>query len=172
MGDLVRLRPGVTAVLVCGLVGSVALQAQEVTIEGRLVLEDNRSISDWRILAGPTIAPELPTDASVTPEADGRFEVEAAATGDVYVCPYFDGRLAADDVVALRLLTGAEPPEELILKYIDLGFAEEDAAIAACAEWVGAEYLISENRHFLSRSELVGFEIVNAETALSLLQSP
>lgn len=64
----------------------------------------------------------------------------------------------------------SEPPGELILKYINLGFAEEDAAIAACAEWVGAEYLISENRHFLSRSERVAFEIVNAETALSLLQ--
>ena len=64
----------------------------------------------------------------------------------------------------------SEPPEELILKYINLGFAEEDAAIAACVEWVGAEYLISENRHFLSRSEQVAFEIVDAETALSLLQ--
>ena len=63
-----------------------------------------------------------------------------------------------------------EPPEELILKYINLGFAEEDAAIAACVEWVGAEYLISENRHFLSRSEQVAFEIVDAETALPLLQ--
>ncbi len=61
----------------------------------------------------------------------------------------------------------AEPPEELIFKYINLGFAEEDAAVAAYAQWVGAEYLISENRHFLSRSELVAFEIVNAETALS-----
>jgi hypothetical protein len=64
----------------------------------------------------------------------------------------------------------SEPPEELILKYINLGFAEEDAAIAACVEWVGAEYLISENRHFLSRSEQVAFEIVDAETAVSLLQ--
>ena len=64
----------------------------------------------------------------------------------------------------------SEPPEELILKYINLGFAEEDAAIAACVEWVGAEHLISENRHFLSRSEQVAFEIVDAETALSLLQ--
>jgi len=64
----------------------------------------------------------------------------------------------------------SEPPEELILKYINLGFAEEDASIAACTEWVGAEYLISENRHFLSRSELVAFEIVDAETTLSLLR--
>ena len=64
----------------------------------------------------------------------------------------------------------SEPPEELILKYINLGFAEEDAAIAACVEWVGAEYLISENRHFLSQSEQVAFEIVDAETAVSLLQ--
>jgi hypothetical protein len=64
----------------------------------------------------------------------------------------------------------AEPPEALVIKYIEFGFAEEDAAIAACAEWIGAEYLVSENRHFLHRSEKLGFEIVNAETALSLLE--
>lgn len=64
----------------------------------------------------------------------------------------------------------SEPPEALVIKYMELGFAEEDAAIAACAEWVGAEYLISENRHFLQRSETLAFEIVNAETALSLLE--
>ena len=64
----------------------------------------------------------------------------------------------------------SDPPEELIVKYIGLGFAEEDAAIAACAEWVGAEYLISENRHFLQYSGTLVFETVNAATALSLIK--
>jgi predicted nucleic acid-binding protein len=50
----------------------------------------------------------------------------------------------------------ADPPVDLVAKYTALGLAEEDAVIAACAEWVGAEYLISENRHFLERSERSG----------------
>jgi hypothetical protein len=62
-----------------------------------------------------------------------------------------------------------DPPVDLVAKYTALGFAEEDAVIAACAEWVGAEYLISENRHFLERLEVTPFAIINAETALGLL---
>jgi len=64
----------------------------------------------------------------------------------------------------------ADPPANLVTKYAALGFAEEDAVIAACTEWVGAEYLISENRHFLERAEVTPFAIINAETALSLLR--
>ena len=64
----------------------------------------------------------------------------------------------------------ADPPADLVAKYTALGFVGGDAVIAACAEWVGAEYLISENRHFLERSEATSFAIINAETALSLLR--
>jgi hypothetical protein len=64
----------------------------------------------------------------------------------------------------------SDPPESLVVKYTGFGFAEEDAAIAACAEWVGANYIVSENRHFLRRSEPLVFEIVDAETALSQLE--
>ena len=63
----------------------------------------------------------------------------------------------------------ADPPANLVAKYAALGFVEEDAVIAACAEWVEAEYLISENRHFLERAEVTPFAIINAETALGLL---
>ena len=38
-----------------------------------------------------------------------------------------------------------------------------DALIAAYAEYVGAEILVSENRHFLSRQTNLPFKIVNAE---------
>jgi hypothetical protein len=65
----------------------------------------------------------------------------------------------------------SDPPESLVVKYMRFGFAEGDAAIAACAEWVGAEYVISENRHFLQRSEQLVFEIIDAEIALSQLQA-
>ena len=62
-----------------------------------------------------------------------------------------------------------DPPANLVAKYTALGFAEEDVVIAACAEWIGAEYLISENKHFLERSDVTPFAIINAETVLSLL---
>lgn len=45
----------------------------------------------------------------------------------------------------------ASIPPELIEKYIALGLpAKADALIGAFTEWVGAQYLISDNRHFLS----------------------
>lgn len=64
----------------------------------------------------------------------------------------------------------ADPPLELIEKHIALGFAEEDAAIAAAAEWAGAEFVISENRHFLQKSRGLTFQTINAETALKWLR--
>ena len=45
----------------------------------------------------------------------------------------------------------ASIPPELIEKYIALGLpAKADALIGAFTEWVGTQYLISDNRHFLS----------------------
>jgi hypothetical protein len=42
-------------------------------------------------------------------------------------------------------------PEELVTKYVALGLPDKaDAFIGAFSEWVGASYLISDNRHFLS----------------------
>ncbi len=63
----------------------------------------------------------------------------------------------------------ADPPQEIIEKHIALGFAEEDAAIAAAAEWVSAEFVISENRHFLQRKIGLSFQTINAEKASELL---
>jgi hypothetical protein len=63
-----------------------------------------------------------------------------------------------------------DPPQEIIEKHIALGFAEEDAAIAAAAEWVGAEFVISENRHFLQRKAGLSFLTIDAERALELLR--
>ncbi|MBN1995881.1 MAG: hypothetical protein JW953_24560, partial [Anaerolineae bacterium] len=61
------------------------------------------------------------------------------------------------------------PPEALVLTYIQRGFSKEDATIAAATEQVQAEYLISENRDFLQRSENLSFRVINAKTALKLL---
>jgi hypothetical protein len=63
----------------------------------------------------------------------------------------------------------ADPPEDLLLSYTAIGFAEEDAAIAASAELIGARYLISENRHFLQHREGLPFETIDAQTALALM---
>jgi hypothetical protein len=63
-----------------------------------------------------------------------------------------------------------EPPEELWLKYLDLGFSEEDAFIGAIAEWVGAKFLVSENRDFLRRLKMGAFEVVDASTILQKLE--
>ena len=62
-----------------------------------------------------------------------------------------------------------EPPEELWLKYVDLGLSEEDAFIGAFAEWAGARFLVSENRHFLHRLKTDAFEVVDALTLLQKL---
>ncbi len=62
------------------------------------------------------------------------------------------------------------PPQEMIEKYMALGFAEEDAAIAAAAEWAAAEFVISENRHFLQKSKGLAFQTINAGTALKWLR--
>lgn len=61
------------------------------------------------------------------------------------------------------------PSETLVLQYVARSFSKEDATIAATAEQIQAEYLISENRHFLQNSEGLPFQVVNAETALTLL---
>ena len=57
----------------------------------------------------------------------------------------------------------SEIPFELGSKYEAMNLKPADALIAAYAEYVGAEILVSENRHFLSRQTNLPFKIVNAE---------
>jgi hypothetical protein len=48
-------------------------------------------------------------------------------------------------------IVDALTPPELVEKYVALGLpAKADALIGAFTEWMGAQYLISDNRHFLS----------------------
>lgn len=62
-------------------------------------------------------------------------------------------------------------PFELGLKYELAGFKYADAFIAAYAEFVGADILVSENRHFLSRQTNLPFKIVNADNCLKLIKA-
>lgn len=53
-------------------------------------------------------------------------------------------------------------PVDLVNKYIALGLREKaDAWIGAFAEWQGAQYLISDNRHFLGELAGEAFEVLN-----------
>lgn len=55
---------------------------------------------------------------------------------------------------------------ELFQKYKNLGFKKGDIAIAAFAEKENADFLISENRHFLKELKTRKFKILNAEQFL------
>ena len=61
-------------------------------------------------------------------------------------------------------------PFELGMKYELVGFKYADAFIAAYAEYVGADILVSENRHFLSSQSNLPFKIANAESCLKLIK--
>ena len=58
-------------------------------------------------------------------------------------------------------------PFELGVRYEAKGLKPADAFIAAYTEWVGAEFLITENRHFLSRQKSLPFKVLTAEKYLS-----
>jgi len=61
-------------------------------------------------------------------------------------------------------------PYELGKKYEIQGFKEADAFIAAYTERIGANYLITENRHFLSKEKELPFRVVTAEGFLDIIK--
>lgn len=60
-------------------------------------------------------------------------------------------------------------PFELGSKYEWQGLKPADAFIAAYTEWVGADVLISENRHFLTRHAVLPFRVMTAHAFLQHL---
>jgi predicted nucleic acid-binding protein len=60
-------------------------------------------------------------------------------------------------------------PFELGVKYEIKGLKPADAFIAAYTEWVGAEVLVTENRHFLNRHTDLPFKVLTAEECLKLI---
>lgn len=62
-------------------------------------------------------------------------------------------------------------PFELGAKYEGLGLKPGDAFIAAYAEYVRAEFLVTENRHFLSRRSDLPFQVVTASECLKCLKT-
>ena len=57
---------------------------------------------------------------------------------------------------------GLKLPIHLLNKYKNLGLKKGDIAIAAFCEAIAAEYLISENRHFLKGIKNTKFKIISA----------
>ncbi len=59
-------------------------------------------------------------------------------------------------------------PFEIGAKYESIGFKDADALIAAYTEWVGADALVTENRHFLTKHTGLPFKVLTAEKYLNL----
>ena len=83
------------------------------------------------------------------------------------------GQIEKDLLVSINTLTkideDTEVPFELGAKYETKGLKPADAFIAAYTEWVGADALVTENRHFLSLHSNLPFKVVTAETCLKLI---
>ncbi len=60
-------------------------------------------------------------------------------------------------------------PFEIVVKYETEGLKPADAFIAAYTEWVGADVLVTENRHFLNHHSDLPFKILTADKCLKLI---
>lgn len=69
-----------------------------------------------------------------------------------------------------RIDEDIEVPFELGVKYESMGLKSADAFISAYTEWVGAEALATENRHFLSRRKDLPFKVLTAKDCLRILK--
>ena len=59
-------------------------------------------------------------------------------------------------------------PTDLVEKYVRFGLpAKADAFIGAFAEWQQIDYLLSDNRHFLSQLKSAAFEVVTPNEFLN-----
>lgn len=62
-------------------------------------------------------------------------------------------------------------PFELGAKYEVKGLKPADALIAAYTEWTGADVLVTENRHFLSRQSTLPFKVLTAQNSLKFIKT-
>ncbi len=60
-------------------------------------------------------------------------------------------------------------PFEIAFKYEIKGLKTADAFIAAYTDWVGADALVTENRHFLNKHPNLPFKVLTAEKCLKLI---
>ena len=76
-------------------------------------------------------------------------------------------------IAFIGALTGIDEdflvPFEIGVRYEQKGLKPPDAFIGAYTEWVGADILVTENRHFLTLHADLPFRILTAENCLKLL---
>ncbi len=70
----------------------------------------------------------------------------------------------------VKIIDESVVPTGLAQKYKRLGLKEADAAIAAVTEFIDADFLVSENRHFLKELEPDNFKVLRADEFLELLK--
>lgn len=70
---------------------------------------------------------------------------------------------------SIHILDISTLPKNLIEKYERKGLRTSDAAIAAFTEYIQADYLLSENRHFLKNLKTTKFSVKNAEQFLEMV---
>lgn len=70
-----------------------------------------------------------------------------------------------------KVIDDNQIPNILLEKYITKSLKKEDAIIGAFTEWVGAKYLISENRHFL-KLNTKDFKVLSAKQFLNRFKVP
>ena len=70
---------------------------------------------------------------------------------------------------SIHILDISTLPKNLIEKYERKGLRTSDAAIAAFTEYIQADYLLSENRHFLKNLKTTKFRVKNAEQFLEMV---
>ena len=77
-----------------------------------------------------------------------------------------ENRIRREMESRLNVVDDSGVPSVLVEKYRNRGMKSADALIAAFTEWINADILISENRHFLTEIEIDEFEVVTAEQFL------
>lgn len=61
-------------------------------------------------------------------------------------------------------------PDQYVKKQRALGLSKEDSIIAGFTEWIGAKFLVTENRHFLKGYHSRSFEILDSKEFLKRLE--
>lgn len=62
-------------------------------------------------------------------------------------------------------------PKEIIQKYKNKGAKDADSVIAAFTEFVNADFLVTENRHFLKEIKINEFKTIKAEDFMKVIKA-
>jgi len=135
-----------------------------------LVLDTNEYIFGFGLLRKPSAETLLNTLLETFPQHTIRIprmiveEVSRHLTPEVF--REFIGFVSAITTIDEDILV----PFELGAKYEVKGLKSADAFVAAYVEWTGADVLVTENRHFLSRQASLPFKVLTAEKCLKLIE--